>query len=243
MDIDGVGVGAGIIAPDVVHELLAREDAAGERRHLVEQHEFLLRQHHALAVDGDAERVALHHRAADDLTALARHLGAAQQRAHAQYHFPDVDGLDHIVVAAGEKAEAHVVKGVLGGDHHNGDGRTALADRAHKLVAVHLRHHDVGDDEIVIALLERNKRLLAVGDAEDSVTVFGEHVGEELAQLAVILRNENFEQSDPSDPVSARRGFAALVSSVYHIFCKCAAGCAEILHGGKTAQKKSHPFG
>ena len=94
-----------------------------------------------------------------------------------------------------------------------------------------------------MCIRDSGKRLFAVGDAEDSVTVFGEHVGEELTQLAVVLRNENFEQSDPSDPVSARRGFAALVPSVYHIFCKCAAGCAEILHGGKTAQKKSHPFG
>ena len=34
-----------------------------------------------------------------------------------------------------------------------------------------------------------------------------------------------------------------IYQSIDAVFCKCAVGWAEILHGGKTAQKKSHPFG
>ena len=115
----------------------------------------------------------------------------------------EVDGLDHIVVAAGEKAKTHIVKGVLGGDHHDGNGRAALADGAHQLIAVHLRHHNVGDDEVVIALLQRCKGLLAVGNAEHRIAVFGEHMGEKLAQLAVVLGDEYFEHGAP--PIVPRR--------------------------------------
>ena len=50
MNIDGVRVGVGIIAPYIVHELLTSKDAAGEGGHFIQQHELLLRQDGALPV-------------------------------------------------------------------------------------------------------------------------------------------------------------------------------------------------
>ena len=193
MNIDGVRVGVRIIAPYIVHELLARKDAAGEGGHFIQQHELLLRQDGALPVPCDGERVALHHSAAYDKPTVVYHLRPAQQRADAQHHLIYVDGLHHIVVSAGNKAHAHIVKSILGGYHHHRDAVSRGAQGAYKLVPVHLRHHYVGDYQIVIPLVQSIQRFFAVADAGDAVAVFYEHVREQLPELAVILGNKNLE--------------------------------------------------
>ena len=43
MHLDGMGIAPRTVAPDVVHELLAREDPTGIGRHLIKKHKLLLR--------------------------------------------------------------------------------------------------------------------------------------------------------------------------------------------------------
>ena len=151
-----------VVAPDIVHQLLARKDPSGKRGHLVQQHEFLLRQRHALRTAADGQRIAFQHRFAEHLPVLVDHLRPAQKRPDAQDHFIDIDGLDHIIIAPGEEAHAHIVKGILRRDHQDGHIHPLVADRPHERVAVHLRHHDIGDQQVKIASLERFQRLESV---------------------------------------------------------------------------------
>ena len=53
--IDRVHIAVALIAPDVVHQLLACEDPARERGHFEQQHKLFLRQNAVPALRADGE--------------------------------------------------------------------------------------------------------------------------------------------------------------------------------------------
>ena len=187
----------GAVAPDIIHQLLTGKNTAGEGHHLIEQHEFLLGQRHRLVSGMHRQGIAFQHRTADDLPTLIGHLRPTQQRPHPQHHFIDIDGLYHIVVAAGQEAQPHVVKRVLCGDHHDRDRHASLPQCPYQLIAVHFRHHDIRDDHVVVAGVHGPQGFFAVGHAHHRIAVFGQHMLKQLPQFMVILRDQYLKHGVP----------------------------------------------
>ena len=70
--------------------------------------------------------------------------------------------LENVVIRAGEEAETHVVESVARRNHQHGRHNALFAQRAHQLVAVHHRHHDVRNNEVDILFRQRIQRFLPV---------------------------------------------------------------------------------
>lgn len=65
------------------------------------------------------------------------------------------EGLQQIVRRAEAERRAGIVEVVVGGEHDDVSGAAALAQDAHHLDAVHVRHPHVGDDEVGAVALGR----------------------------------------------------------------------------------------
>ena len=93
------------------------------------------------------------------------HCGLIQPDAQQRQQLVGVDRLGDVVARAGLEALLAVALHRLRGqrDHREVLPLGALADAAQRLVAVHLRHHDVHQDDVdVRVLLELGERALAV---------------------------------------------------------------------------------
>jgi hypothetical protein len=100
----------------------------------------------------------------------------AQQRPHPGQQLGLVEGLGHEVVGAGLDGQDPLLV-AAGGDHDHGQerGGRVLAQPAADLVAVHLRHDDVEQDQVRAALGGQGQRLRARPGAEHPVAAGAEH--------------------------------------------------------------------
>ena len=113
MDIHRVGIAGRIITPDLIHQLIPGEYLSWIGCQLIKQHEFLLGKCLALSISCYRERIHVHDCTADGQTPVIDDLASAQQRTNPQNHLVHIDGLYHVIIGAGQKALAFVIKGIL----------------------------------------------------------------------------------------------------------------------------------
>src|SRR5690606_36503754 len=109
MHIDRALVDIDRLAPDIVEQVGAREDAAGMPHHKFKQAEFGRPQPDLVLAAIDAVGFAVEHDLADlENAGQNLGLGAAQERAHAGDQFGRGEGFDEVVVGASRET-AHTV--------------------------------------------------------------------------------------------------------------------------------------
>ena len=110
----------------------------------------------------------------------------------AQLEGGQLERLGDVGIGTGLEAGGLVFFAGLGGEHDNGQlavvGR--LFDGACELYAVDEGHHDVGDDDVEVAVVDDVEGLLSVAGGIDGVAV-GEVVAHEGEQFAVVLDDEH----------------------------------------------------
>ena len=118
-------------------------------------------------------------------------LGAAEHRLDAGHQLAGVEGLGHIVIGAQLQADdlVHVVG--AGGEDDDGDV-ARLAQLAADLEAVHLRHHDVEDDQVGLVGLDLLQRLTAVIGGLDLESFLGEVEAGELDDIPLVVDDQDF---------------------------------------------------
>src|SRR5262245_36070333 len=157
VDVYGARIAVLGIAPDVLEQRLAAEHAAGRARQRGEDLELDVGDADLLRAQGDHAplEVDLQLAAVEGLLVgrLRDHPRAPQGGLDAAAELAHREGLGYVVVGADLEAGDLVGLAALGGQH---DDRH-LAARAHLAAdfdAVHLRQHQVEDDEIEAGLLE-----------------------------------------------------------------------------------------
>ena len=201
----------------VVGQLLLGEEVVGDadladvvqhgplrdRLDLVARHAELLREARgilgdALHVPGGARVFVLQRRAEghDDVLAgveLLAEVADLDQRADARAQLVLVDRLvEEVVRAAFQRLDLVVGIGERG-EHEDGDhppGRLALDARA-GLVAVHVRHHHVEDDDRRVVLRIELQRFEPIVREDDVITPAPEVFLEELKVLLVVVDGED----------------------------------------------------
>jgi hypothetical protein len=153
---------------------------------------------HAVHVTHRARVLALQRagQGQDDVLAgveLLAEVADADQRADARAQLVAVDGLVQEVVRARFQRADLVFRAGERGEHEDGDGapgRRAL-DQMARLVAVHVRHHGVEDDDgRVVARVELD-RLAPVAGEHDVVTPAPEVLLQKLQVLLVVIDCED----------------------------------------------------
>ena len=129
-------------------------------------------------------------------------------------------GLQAVTVVAGGERSASILGTRVGADGERGNTPAGLTNPRDELVAVDVRHGDVGDDELdrpVCRLCQRLQRAIGRVTLQDLGTTSGEQRGEQIARIALIVHDEDHERRGeanserPADelPQSARRAGAA----------------------------------
>jgi hypothetical protein len=158
---------------DLEHRLAAADDVReGVRRaQRPLEEDVLLLQLAALAAD-----LALLERLAHDLDHLRRKLGAAL--------------LDVVGRAEPQRLDRRLLRRV-GGDHHAEDVGVELLGAPEHLDTAHVRHPDVGHEQVHAALLERGQRLAPVLGLHDLVPLAAEPVRQQLADRGLVIDQED----------------------------------------------------
>ncbi len=182
VDVAGPDVSAELGLPELLHDLLAREDLA---RVLGEQPQHLeLRAGQVDRLPSDGDQVACQvdrHRAGLDRGALhaARTIQftAAQLRPHPAEQLAHREGLGDVVVRTDLEPDHLVDLGVLGGQQDDRD-RAVRSDLAADVEAALAGHHDVQDQQVEVLFRDLALGLLAVRGERDLEALLLERVAD-----------------------------------------------------------------
>ena len=151
MHIHRAALAAVVRAPDLLHQLVAREHDAGLGQKELQQFKFLEGQGDLFSVGCDGVAVQIDHKAAGLEQMLhPLRLFAAQHRLDAGHQLHHAEGLDQIVVRAEVEAVYLIILRALGRGHDYGDRAQALGrlHAAQQLYAVHTGQHYVQHDQL-----------------------------------------------------------------------------------------------
>ncbi len=114
---------------------------------------------------------------------------AAQHGAYACGQLAWAEGLRDVVVRAQFEAEHAFALLDLGGK--DDDGRIGLlAVHAHKLVAAHLRHHQVKDDEVGTFMAGGVEGFLSVCSGDDAEALLAQIGGDQVADFPFVVDHQ-----------------------------------------------------
>ena len=130
-DVDGVRLGEGVVAPDLVEQRLARHDDARVAHQVLEQLELARGQVELALAAEHLARVRVEAQVADDDVGASARRAAPQQGAHAREQLVALERLDEIVVGARVEALDASVDGVAGGEDQDRDVAVLAQPPAH----------------------------------------------------------------------------------------------------------------
>ena len=188
-----MGITCGIISPDIIHKLLPGKNLSRKGYHFIQKHELLLRKNHIFRGGGYRQGIALQDGIPDPLFPLIDHLCSTKKGTHPQNQFIDINWFYHIIIRTGQKSHTHIIKSIFGGNHKYRNGISGISERTDQFIAVHVWHHNIRDDQIIIVFFQGIQCFLSVGNPFYRITVFQQDMLEKLAKFPVIFRNENFK--------------------------------------------------
>ena len=152
--------------------------------------------HHALGIDEVApqrvEHPAFEHVAPgpDGRLAVARAVGAAQHRIDPGQQFTRVERLGEIVVRADFETDDAIGLVPLGGEHDH--RRLRLGTHlAAQFETADAGQHDVENDQVDRRLSQHLAHLVAIAGGADLETVAAQELGDEMADLAIVVDDED----------------------------------------------------
>ena len=116
---------------------------------------------------------------------------APQKRIHARQQFSRPEGLNNVVVGTQVQAEHDILFLTLGGEHEHRHGHALLSQAATDLVAVHLRQHDVEQNQIRVLLKGRLEPGGAFDCRRDVESAGDKRIFQNPKQNRIVLDNQN----------------------------------------------------
>jgi hypothetical protein len=115
---------------------------------------------------------------------------AAQRRSHAAAELANRERLRDVIVGA-ELETQHLVDLVVARSQHDDRDVATSPQLLADLEAVHLRQHEVEDDEIDSVLIEPAKRLLPIVRLDHAVPVALERIRQQLLDGLLVVHEED----------------------------------------------------
>ena len=126
---------------------------------------------------------------------LIYHLAnAAREGAHTGEELLVDEGLGHVVVGAAVEAGDLVLGGFAGGEDEHRRGDLFAAQGFDDVEAVHLRQHDVEDDEVVLSASGIIEAAAPVVDAVHLVVLIFQKLCDRVGKRALVFNNENMHE-------------------------------------------------
>src|SRR6478735_7540048 len=147
-DLDRVRDREGVIAPDLVEQLLPRDHKALIAHQVLEQLELALGEVDLARIARDLMRVRVQGEIADAQRGHAARRAAPQQGAHARQQLLALERLDEIVVGADVKTLHARLQRVAGGEHQDRRVIAVVAQALGDVDAVQARQTEVQHDDV-----------------------------------------------------------------------------------------------
>jgi hypothetical protein len=181
----------GLCAPDRGEKDAVGEHFAGIAREEQEQVELLGREVDEAASDGNAVRGWIDEKVAHLNGAVTDALRCASQMgADAGEEFLDVEGFGDVIIGAG--VESFDLGVFLVANRENQDGNGGLsADGAAEFNAGHAGHHQVGDDEVGLPVLEDAHGFLGVVHGAHIVALSRERGAQHARDLNFVVNDQD----------------------------------------------------
>ncbi|CDN45284.1 hypothetical protein BN871_HA_00060 [Paenibacillus sp. P22] len=123
---------------------------------------------------------------------------AAQQRAHPREQLLERERLHQIIVRAEIEPLHAVMDIVLGGQHQDRHGAAAFPDAPAYFPAVHLRHHDIKDQQLRIGSEQRLQPFQPVAGRRDLVSLERQAAAQHGCNLLVIVYHHDMRSHGPA---------------------------------------------
>ncbi len=175
----------------MLHELGAAHHAPGVARQVVKEGEFLRGERDLPSPPRDQVAGGVDHEVADDEPGREHLAASPGEGAEPGQELAEVERLGEVVVGAGVEPRDALLDRIEGGEHEDGDGAAGGADCLADLEPGGPRHQDVEDDDVVVVLARQGQRLGAIGGEVDDVRRLAQAAGDGLAQLTVILGEQD----------------------------------------------------
>ena len=201
---------AGIIAPDLLQQRLARHRTLAGAIEVTQDRGFLFGQPNLVALGIEQELRARPERVGTDREhrVFAR-LVLAQLRPDARQQHGEPERLGDIIVGAGFEPQDGVGIGVVAGQHDDRRLEAVLAQDAHRLPAVNVRQPDIHDHQVDLAGLRRLNALGAVLDRfRFELLVQRKLLDQRVAQFGVVIDDQDLASIRHS-PIASGTGLAA----------------------------------
>ena len=161
----------------------------GKGQQFVQQLKFLLREYLGTAVDGYGQIDVIQTDVVKLQLFLEDDLGPAQKRFYAQQQFIHINGFYHIVVNPQFEAFELVREGVLCRDHKDRKLITVFPELLCQIIAVHVRHHQICDDEIDIGFVQHGQGFFSVKYGGRLIAVFLQYSADQFVQRLIVFHN------------------------------------------------------
>ncbi|CDN44691.1 hypothetical protein BN871_FJ_00030 [Paenibacillus sp. P22] len=202
MHVDRTLVSLVIEAPDLLDQRVAAERLARVAGEQEEQLEFLERKGGFLAADPALERLAVQLELPDPDLLGSRNPVALQQRLHPRGQLEGIERLDEVIVRAELESLDLMHRFSLGRKHEDRHPLVVLSQPAAQLPPVHLRHHDIEHDEIGSPGRQLEESLAAVGRFFRRITFLAEQMGDQLADMAVVVDDKDVSHVGSAFPIA-----------------------------------------
>ncbi len=164
--------------------------AALVSHHVFEDAVFLGREIDGLALTRDLAAESVEHEIAD-LQLFRRGLTAAEQRTHARQQLDKRERFGEVIVSAQFEAAYAIVYGSACAEDQDRRTGFAGANAFEHLHAIHIRQHQIENDDVIIGLLdEGDRRVAGVRDIERIAITF-EAALEKIRDLLFVLDYQN----------------------------------------------------
>ena len=191
MDGDRARVDRRVVAPDAVHQLIAREDTAWMRREEAEEVEFLRRQSHLAAALRHLARERIdRHVGEPELLFRRRWTRPPQHRAYACGELARGERLRHVVVGPDLQTDDPVCLLAAGGEHDHGDLRERAQPAADR-EPVQAGQHQIQHNQVGPLRLGELARLLAVARLERPVAVAAQVADDDLTHDWLVVDDQD----------------------------------------------------
>ena len=194
MDIDGAAVAEIIKAPDLVEQLIAREDAVRAGGQMVKEFHLLGRRFDALAVNDEFKRVKIDDQLVEDqasgLRLVVLTARAAQNSLNSRQQFLHFKGLGEIVIRALLESLHLVVCFALCCEHDH-RGLAVLPDGAQDVPAVHHGQHDIEQHQIGPKLPKQVNALSAIGGDPGVVALFFKIHLDKFSDIRIVFDDQD----------------------------------------------------
>jgi hypothetical protein len=189
-NIDNIGVGVKINAPNMFGDLFARHDFTARTGQMSQKKEFFGRQIKRDAVTGGAMMAGIYFQILNvDLVGLGRR--ATQERTDTGEQFRKGERFDHVIVRAKLEALNPIADTIAGRQKNDGSADTRLTQFSDQRPAVSLRQHDVDNQKIKITGTGRRQTGDSIARDLHAKPSFAEAFGEKGRRFPFVFDNKN----------------------------------------------------